>query len=500
MRSSLNWQAQVVIRSQLAVLLVGVFIWMFMSKVIPLSLGALLASGTLIITLTPLTIKFVHSKFDIFEPIVPASLMLALLFGVRPLAMIVTGNTDFYRWHDISEYFVEAVALGFVGSAFFLIGYATSFPKKTFIKTKRVRQKESPRRISCSIVHILCIIAGFFSLLLFATYLSSSGSLWDTLQLMARGRSVELESQLYIKSEYLSAAPILSACVAIILLAIPRSKHFPNVRRLLILIAITYPVIVFLFVGVRRFIIPSIVIPVGVYYLTTQKRPSAKFLAIVFAICLMILAAIPYIRTETAREQLGKISGSLYYALKGRLLWEHLLLGYDTEMLPALAVELSILNMPCDVFYGKATVGDLLLAPVPSAILPGKPVTARNEMLIMCFGSPCDASPGGLCPDFSVIGTFYQDFWYAGVIGGMFILGAASRRIWRRYVINKTNPFAVIMAACWSVFIPIIIRAGFMPAFAWYLYFLLPCLFVLWIASKLKIFPLNNGVGRLDNG
>ena len=115
--------------------------------------------------------------------------------------------------------------------------------------------------------------------------------------------------------------------------------------------------------------------------------------------------------------------------------------------------------------------------------MPGKPQSARNDFLIRIFGNPCDLRiPGALCPDFSVIGTFYQDFWFVGVFVGMVLMGVFSAALWKRYQERQTSSVALVLAASWTVSLPIIIRAGFMPSFQWWLEFIVPALLGLRIA------------------
>jgi hypothetical protein len=188
-------------------------------------------------------------------------------------------------------------------------------------------------------------------------------------------------------------------------------------------------------------------------------------------------------RTEGAREQIGSFGDQLVFALTRGDIWKEIFLGADTEMLPAFAVEIKILNDYSDFFYGRAAFGDLVIAPIPSALFP-KPNSARDEMLLMAFGSKCNSGPGGLCPDFSIIGTLYQDFWVPGVIIGMFLFGFLSRKIWLSYRAQPNNPFRICAAAVTTVFTLIIIRAGFMPAFQWSLYFFLPIVVGLYLSRK----------------
>ena len=111
-------------------------------------------------------------------------------------------------------------------------------------------------------------------------------------------------------------------------------------------------------------------------------------------------------------------------------------------------------------------------------------MTARNELLTGTFGTSCATVAGGKCPDFSVVGTFFQDFGYAGALFGMFFLGLGASGIWHGSAGDPTTR----ARSCWprssAIFLPIMIRAGFMPPMAWVLYFVVPTWAGISIASR----------------
>ncbi len=196
----------------------------------------------------------------------------------------------------------------------------------------------------------------------------------------------------------------------------------------------------------------------------------------VVPIAFILLATIPFARAAGARQQYGGAVPIFRAALNEPFSVVHeFFTGPDTEMADALALELSAFDRGRIAHsHGMATLGDLAIAPVPH-VLFAKPVTQRNQILIATTGAPCNAVAGGLCPDFSVVGTFYQDFGAVGVLLGMLLVGGASGAVWRRAVAERSSdPALILLAGCWTVFVPIIIRAGFMPAFGWFLYFYLP--------------------------
>lgn len=451
------------------------------------SIDALLASTTLAVAAYPIVKRIATSSFDILEPIVGASVMLAILFGVRPLAMMIADDMLSYRGYDIEPYFTMVLLLGLLGTTAFVVGYE--------VVNRAGPKEESPHRrempyVHLSTVYMYAIVASALGVVLFAVHLSLGGSIFETLRLMASGVSAPVASVYGRSSEYLSAAPVLVVCAAIIVV-VAAGRRLSKVELLLVLLAIAYAVGCFFLVGARRFIIPSAAIPVVAYYLTLQRPPPAKLVVLIVPLAFIVLSTIPYGRTAGAREQAGGLVPILRDAFAAPVdSWKRFITGADTEMVSALAREVEVLSEPSDYAYGMATLGDVALAPIPSAVFPGKPTTAKDEMRTKAFGGPCRAF-GGLCANFSVIGTFYQDFWYPGVAVGMALLGAGSAWVWRRYVSARHDPFAVVLAASWAVFLPILIRAGFMPSFAWFLYFLLPSLLGLRLATWSK--PADTG-------
>jgi hypothetical protein len=211
--------------------------------------------------------------------------------------------------------------------------------------------------------------------------------------------------------------------------------------------------------------------------LTKGFRPGPRLTIAVIPLAFLVVATIPFVRWAATRSESGGLTAAFTQAVQdpGRAAGRFIL-GPDTAMVPALAIEMMVLKSPGDYFFGRATFGDLLLAPIPHILIPGKPQTARDEFLTRAFGMPCTVTAGGVCDDFSIVGTFYQDFWVPGVAILMGIVGGALGILWAAWRRRPDNPLLLVSTAILTVFIPIIFRAGFMPAFVWSLYFLVPCL------------------------
>ena len=449
--------------------------------------GFIYALITICVAFTPILLRVFQNELNVFEPIVLSMVMLGILFGIRPIAMYFAGETEYFLWYPISPYLDQAVFLGMIGTVMFLIGYlgiSEIYSNKSNNKLNRILIAD---RKSTG-MYLYCFSIFLLSLIMFYLYISASGSALSVLQMMYSGRSQELVDSLPLQSEYFSVAPILSACAAVILIVSNGDKKFSFLDSVLIAFFVLFPVVIFLLMGVRRFIIPSVFIPLVVYYLVRNKKPRLKNLFILAPLIFLLLSVVPYLRTEGARTNLQESNSGLIehvFTNAGKHVGRFIL-GHDTEMVSALSVEIGALKTAKDYYYGRAVFGDLLLAPIPSIIFPEKPTTARDGMLVDSFGMKCNATEGGLCPDFSVIGTFYQDFWYVGVSLGMLIIGSISALMWQKYLLKKASSLSIVVLSCWVVFLPIIIRAGFMPAFAWFLYFLMPSLIGLWISKKIS--------------
>ena len=420
-------------------------------------------------------VKFASGRLDLLEPIIPASAVMASLFGVRPLMMIISGESDYYFGILISESLVVAQLTCTIGVASYLFGYLLSK------RSPRIKPPASvPGYISRKRLRIVCVAYAGISVILTMLYLGRNPL--GTLAILMLGRTETLEGIVSVHTEYLFVAPLLLSCCATLLIINRKQEKYSLGMLVLLFLLVAIPVAYFYLFGTRRFIIPVISVPLLSYFLVRKIRPNLKTLPLV-VLAFFILSAIPFMRTSGARSQIGGFTDQITYAFTRDEILKNIFLGPDTEMLPAFAVEVQVLQNPGDFYYGRAVLGDILLAPFPSAIFD-KPRSARNDMLTRAFGAPCEAVSGGMCPDFSVIGTFYQDFWIPGVVMGMMLCGWFSRRLWLGYRVQPDNPYRICTAAVVFVFTFVIIRAGFMPAFQWALYFFIPITLGLYMARR----------------
>src|SRR5687768_14285866 len=87
-----------------------------MTTVVILSIGVAIAIAL------PIASRVLQRRFDPFEPIVVFALAWGVMFVVRPIAIVVRDDTNFYGV-DIGSTLDNAVLLGLIGAVAFGVGY-----------------------------------------------------------------------------------------------------------------------------------------------------------------------------------------------------------------------------------------------------------------------------------------------------------------------------------------------------------------------------------------
>lgn len=446
-----------------------------------INLDGLLVLITIMAATLPLIRRVITRTFDIFEPIVWACLMLLAIFAVRPLVMLASQNFTYQDTIDVSQGFGRAVLLGTLGTVSFVVAYEV-WPHIR----RRARTAPFLGRIDLDARRAAIIWLVGIGAALYLARLAIAGNPLTTLRTLAGGRSVASADT--NSSAYLSDGPLLWASAATIIVISRRRGELLPRERVIAIVLVLGAVLAFALLGNRRLILPSAGTPVIAYYLVARRRPRWRNLAIILPVAFIFLATVPLARSLGARQNTqGGLVGIFQQALTQPFQpVSTFFTGADTAMVPDLALEVQTLRRPSEYYFGRATVGDVVLSPIPSALVPGKPETARNAFLIRIFGLPCQARSGSQCPDFSTVGTFYQDFWYFGAVVGMLALGVFSSTLWLRYREVDDNPTRLVLAASWIVSLPIIIRAGFMPSFQWWLEFAIPTCLALYLITARK--------------
>lgn len=426
--------------------------------------------GTALALLTIVLALASRRRLDLFDPALPAVAVLGVLFVLRPLHMLST--------HDFNADGFDTEA-GFDGTAWLAFGacwaYAIGFLGAAM---PRARSESTPARRLPPAPTVAVVVAGCGAGL-FLLNLQIHGGIRSGLENLAAGRSLASIQIVTDSTQYLTVAPALLT-VACVLLLLRYPTKLPTRLGILIIVFTALAVGAFSLTGSRRFIIPAVAIPAALFYVLRRRRPKGRYVLLIGVASFAMLAVIPAIRAQGAKQEGATFTSGLATTVRAPYKTvDQFLADDDTEMFAVLTLEREYYAEGGQHSDGKATFGDLVLAPIPSTLFPGKPTTARNELLEHLYGAPCRTVASGLCPDFSAIGTFYQDAGFIGALLGMAAMGVFTASM-RRRLIDVSDPGKMALPVAWLVFQPIIIRAGVDPALTWLLFFTVPA----WLAVR----------------
>lgn len=369
-----------------------------------LTLAAASASDALLLSLaiagvlaTGLAVLRGASGIDPFEPAVLFVVMWTIMFVIRPVAMIASNDTTFRRPYDITDQIVPALWLALAGAAAFLIGYA--LPR---LLHAGPREDSSPSTSSAPSLPTaalpVAVVAGFIA---FASTLANFGK--------------PLEGD----TAYLYYLPVLSIPAVLLLMAgAARGRPFLRTASLLLLAVVLAN---YALVGQRFFVLLAITATAVYLYLRGDRRPRGSTLIIVTIITFFALISFLEVSRGAREDQGESISAS---ALSPTSSWRRFALGGTTEMLPALALQLQtedVLWSP-KPGYLAYTVGTHW---IPSAVWADKPLSSAELLYKDLF--PRNYASSKANAQFSILGDFYFDSGWPGVIVGMALLGLLCR-------------------------------------------------------------------------
>ncbi|MET4899398.1 O-antigen ligase [Paenarthrobacter sp. CC6] len=238
--------------------------------------------------------------------------------------------------------------------------------------------------------------------------------------------------------------------------------------------------------GNRRFLIPAILIPVVVALI--RKPVRVKFSHIAAAIvAFLMLAIIPMVRSAGARiKGEGLLEASWRYfqseGLQGVL--TPVFASYDTEMLDYIAIISHPLGNAIPYGFGRGTVLEFLLRPLPSGI-SGEPAYS-DVVLTAVWGGGCGTP---VCPVASTAGVLYFEGGLAFVAFGAFLFGILAARLTNAWKYNQhVSTIKLTTVSVASAFALVATRTNTVHAIWWSLYAVFLCMFMYWFFSRpLKI-------------
>lgn len=440
---------------------------------LPERLEALLVASTAAVLMVPLLWRAVQRRFDPFEPLVLFNLVYGLLFAVRPTARLLEEEPILYRGFDITAEYPTALLIALVGAVAFQVGYLLPLGRRLGRRVPAITVP-SPQYLGYAAVALLVL-----GVLLYSAFIVQHGGVPFFRQLMS-GRSLEVYHAFSQSTQYMSQGTVLAGPA--LLLSLLGAHLQPRQRRGwygLALLAFAIAVIPPLGQGARRFILPVVLSGALWWYLRHGKRPPLTTLALLCVVLFVGLTIVRDARPATIRAQYGWtgiITGVFTDPGHGI---SAVVYGADTEMVDAFALQVRMVPDQVPYQSGNATIGDLLRAPIPHLLWPGKPADQWNALLEAIWGERCRGVAGGACPTFSILTTFHMDLGVAGVFLGLLAFGVAWRALYAYAVAHTGNPAVQVVYAAALSYMVFFVRSDVVRASTWAGFALVPLLVAL---------------------
>lgn len=384
----------------------------------------------------------------ILAPFSLSLLMLVSIFGMRPLFMIKYDEFDFYGL-DVTSGFNATARTGFVATAVLCVAYWVS---RITDKDRTVDAEPPPpsgrRPPGLRTATMVCLgtVAAWF---LFMAYIGGGPGY---IALLFRGKSPEAISTLGNTPAAVFCIPIAGAVVvACARIHLERERRLTAREKMFYWGAIAATTVPASSLGGRRFLIPCLLVALIAVVYGRWARPVTLPMAGFSAAALFILAAIPFVRSSGARRGSTDLVGALgdYFGATGLMgTLKSFFVSYDTEGFEYVAYVVPRIGSSLSYGYGRGTVGDLLLNPLPVSLAD----LWTDRMLTDIFGAPCAT---GVCPIPSVVGVLLFDFGSPAVVAGCFALGFAFGRFERALLAASSYslPGLLLVAAYAPIFV-----------------------------------------------
>lgn len=412
--------------------------------------------ATLVLGLVAIVVMTKGRIGEITSPFSLTILTCLSIFAIRPLLQIyVTDEYTFYG-HSARAGFNSAALVGFLFLVSVICGYALHVPR-----TPRVRAILAAERARNTSVLSVVVAAIAFTGAWFLTMTLVGGGPAFLGELFS-GRSDQIARRLSNVPNLVWALPT-SAGVAL-------SWHVMNWREQGILTKSQYIAIGAAFIattvpplslGVRRFLLPTILsMAIALVWRNRNRRVKASAIVVVVT-TVLFLAAIPYVRSAGSRGDTTSIGVALQQYVQEEGLvgsFQSYFISYDTDMFDFVAVLSDGETLPVPLGLGRALLGDVVLSAFPAALQPVELYSDQVLMRLQGFG--CNRRG---CPVASLPGVaFYDGSWlFVGLVG----LGTGLlTREYQRFVLSRLPPS---LTALTGVSFAIILVRGNTPNVLW---------------------------------
>jgi len=373
---------------------------------------------TLILLLPLFSPRGEKRRLDIFSPVYLVSGIYGVIFVARPLYLIMSRGSSLLDWKTFDQALVYAA----IGLFSFYLGYYWGLGRALAQVAPRLAVQWNRARLS--LVLIIFVVISLVSLFIMEHFV------------VGVGLGYHLTHLLKVTFSYLmsKALPLIWGMLYMrnafwLLFAWAISQPRLGIAsKILLLILLTASILIAALTGLRGPILQVVMVPVIVYhyYRKPINLKSAIPLFFVFAFSLGILEHYRSLGQWLPSESL--FSFTIRKFLDTFVVFDNFVL-----VLQHIPKRLGFL-------YGIPYL-NLIFFPIPRAIWPGKPIYVDQILTRELI------SVGPELNTFTILGDFYSNFSWLGIIVGMLSWGVMWRVLYSYLIRNQKRPGAILIYA-----------------------------------------------------
>ena len=379
--------------------------------------------------LAPILWKAASGGFDVFEPLNAFALAWAIMFVIRPIAMISNNDFSFYFAPaiDLRQSFDHMLLLALIGAIAFAVGY--QLPVGRLVARK---VPPPPRGWDDGTVIAICMAATAFGLALFGLFVIQAGGLSE-LNVITGGRSLAQYELLKGSNKYFLLGPVLLVGTTLVTWAIALDRRDPLLK-FLALVQVVVVFIVWNSFGSRIVLFPLFAGMIICWYLQRGRRPRLLTLVVAGLVTLFLSAVILTERNSDIRKTEGKVQVAKDLLARPHQIFDPLTVGSDNSMAPGLAAAMALTPAQLPHTYGFSLLEDTVVRPIPRQIWPSKPHSPREQLISKL--DPAAFENGTANPEFSNLLVFYLDFGIFGALA-LIVYGVIARAVYEWFLLNR---------------------------------------------------------------
>ncbi len=401
----------------------------------------LLLAAIAVVVLGPTLHAIGARRFDYFSPQTIFAAAWGMMFLARPVAMLYSNIFAFSMAgspaEDVRPGFTTMLVAALLGAIAFQVGYF-------------LRSSAAPLRPSRAVdwddplVFRLAVAFGALGTLLFAVFILHSG-IHHAISALVHGRSSAQAALYQGSSAYLYDGIYLLTPATLLLvarLAFGGDRH----RRLTAGLAWVFGALLVmraLASGGRTALLFLLGALLVFYFLRRGTRPRFSRV-VIFLVASFLVVSVIAAERHVGHQSL--VRGTVLPVIEHPLHQVGVLLtGGDTSMASAFALETEIVPSRLHYRYGGATLGDLVIRPIPHQLWKNKPLAPEAALSQEIW--PGAYRAGLAHPVYSVMGTFYFDLGLPGVVVGMLLIGLGYGLVRSRLLGSRDTGLILVTAA-----------------------------------------------------